>query len=88
VQLVLQLYSYPGDYLSEKPSVERMAETVEKFEEDIYGAARHQGRRRARVLLGEPIDLKEVAAARARTAPHDVTVRLEEAIQGLIQQGA
>jgi 1-acyl-sn-glycerol-3-phosphate acyltransferase len=88
VQLVLQLYSYPGDYLSEKPSVERMAETVEKFEEDIYGAARPKGRRRARVLLGEPIDLKPVAAERARTAAHDVTVRLEEAIQGLMKQGA
>jgi hypothetical protein len=88
VQLVLQLYSYPGDYLSEKPSIERMAETVEKFEEDIYGAARPKGRRRARVLLGEPIDLKALAADRARTAAHDVTTRLEEAIQGLMKSGA
>jgi hypothetical protein len=88
VQLVLQLYSYPGDYLSEKPSVERMAETVEKFEEDIYGAARPKGRRRARVLLAEPIDLKQVAAERARSAAHDVTVRLEEAIQQLMRAGA
>jgi 1-acyl-sn-glycerol-3-phosphate acyltransferase len=88
VQLVLQLYSYPGDYLSEKPGLERMAETVEKFEEDIYGAARPKGRRRARVRLGEPIDLKEVAAERARTAAHDVTARLEEAIQGLMKSEA
>jgi 1-acyl-sn-glycerol-3-phosphate acyltransferase len=88
VQLVLQLYSYPGDYVSEKPSLERMAETVEKFEEDIYGAARPKGRRRARVRLGEPIDLKEVAAGRARTAAHDVTARLEEAIQGLMKAEA
>jgi 1-acyl-sn-glycerol-3-phosphate acyltransferase len=85
VQLVLQLYSYPGDYLSEKPSVERMAETVEKFEEDLYGASRPKGRRRARVRLGEPIDLKQLAAERARTAAHDVTARLEEAIQGLMK---
>jgi 1-acyl-sn-glycerol-3-phosphate acyltransferase len=88
VQLVLQLYSYPGDYLTEKPSVERMAETIEKFEEDIYGAARPKGRRRARVLLGEPIDLKQIAAERARTAAHDVTVRLEETIQGMMKEGA
>ncbi len=88
VQLVLQLYSYPGDYLSEKPSIERMAETVEKFEEDIYGAARPKGRRRARVLLGEPIDLKPIAADRARTASHDVTARLEAAIQGLMKEEA
>jgi 1-acyl-sn-glycerol-3-phosphate acyltransferase len=88
IQLVLQLYSYPGDYLTERPSVERMAETIEKFEEDIYGAARPKGRRRARVLLGEPIDLKQMAAERARTAAHDVTVRLEGAIQGLMRAGA
>lgn len=88
VQLVLQLYSYPGDYLTEKPSVERMAETVEKFEEDVYGSARPKGRRRARVLLGEPIDLKEVAAGRARTAAHEVTSRLEEAIQWLMKEEA
>jgi 1-acyl-sn-glycerol-3-phosphate acyltransferase len=88
VQLVLQLYSYPGDYLAEKPGVERMAETVEKFEEDIYGFARPKGRRRARVLLGEPIDLKEAAAGRARAAAHDVTARLEEAIQRLMKNEA
>src|SRR5207253_269028 len=35
LHLTLQLYSYPGDYVSTKPSVERMAETVEKFEEDL-----------------------------------------------------
>jgi 1-acyl-sn-glycerol-3-phosphate acyltransferase len=35
---VTQLYSYPGDYLIEKPSVERIAETIDKFEEDILGA--------------------------------------------------
>ncbi len=87
VQLVLQLYSYPGDYLTEKPSIERLAETVEKFEEDTYGAARPKGRRRARVLLGEPIDLKQAAADRARTAAHDVTGRLEEAIVGLMKAG-
>ncbi|HEX5269914.1 MAG TPA: lysophospholipid acyltransferase family protein, partial [Gemmataceae bacterium] len=85
VQLVLQLYSYPGDYLSEKPTTERMAETVEKFEEDIYGAARPKGRRRARVRLGEPIDLREASADRARGAAHDVTARLEAAIAGLMK---
>jgi hypothetical protein len=36
VHLVLQLYSYPGDYVASKPSPERMAETIEKFEEDVY----------------------------------------------------
>ena len=63
---VLQLYSYPGDYLSEKPIVERMAETIEKFEEDIYGVARPKGKRWARVILGQPINVKTALGANAR----------------------
>jgi 1-acyl-sn-glycerol-3-phosphate acyltransferase len=87
VQLVLQLYSYPGNYVAEKPTVERMAETIEKFEEDLHGGARPKGRRRARVVFGEPIDLKEMSkAGRPRTVAGDVTDRLETAIQGLMDQ--
>jgi 1-acyl-sn-glycerol-3-phosphate acyltransferase len=89
VQLALQLYSYPGNYVAEKPCVERVAETVEKFEEDVYGAARPKGRRRARVVFGKPIDLKEaVGAGRARQAAGDVTDRLEGAIRDLMKTEA
>ena len=35
VHLALQLYAYPGNYVGERPTVERMAETVEKFAEDV-----------------------------------------------------
>ena len=88
VQLVLQLYSYPGDYVSEKPSIERMAETIEKFEEDLTGSASPKGKRQARVILGDPIDLREAGAAgRPRTVAADVTDRLEEAIKGLMTAG-
>jgi hypothetical protein len=88
VQLVLQLYSYPGDYVSEKPSIERMAETIEKFEEDLTGCASPKGKRRARVILGDPIDLREAATGgRPRTVAADVTDRLEEAIKGLMTAG-
>jgi hypothetical protein len=70
VQLALQLYSYPGNYISQRPSIERMAETVEKFEEDIEGASRPKGNRRARVVFGEPIDLSAVAGeGRPRHGP-------------------
>jgi 1-acyl-sn-glycerol-3-phosphate acyltransferase len=85
VQLVLQLYSYPGDYVTEKPSIERMAETIEKFEEDLTGFARPKGKRQARVIFGDPIDLKEAAASgRVRTVAADVTDRLEEQIKQLM----
>jgi 1-acyl-sn-glycerol-3-phosphate acyltransferase len=85
VQLVLQLYSYPGDYVTEKPSLERMAETVEKFEEDLTGSAGPKGKRKARVLFGDPIDLKEAAASgRPRAVAADVTDRLENQIKSLM----
>jgi hypothetical protein len=83
--LVLQLYSYPGDYLLEDPSPERMAETIDKFEEDIEGVIRPKGRRRARVLFGEPLDMqKRLGAARPRAIAAEVTEQLEEAIQMLM----
>ena len=89
VQLILQLYSYPGDYIESKPTIERMAETLEKFEEDILGSARPKGRRRARVIFGEPIDLAEaLKSTRVRTAATEVTLKLEQAIQALMHLDA
>ncbi len=37
--LVVQSFSYPGDYVGAKPSIERMAETLDKFEEDVLRKA-------------------------------------------------
>ena len=85
VQLALQLYSYPGDYVSSNPTIERMAETIEKYEEDLEGVGKPKGRRSARVLFGEPIDLKPHAAGRPRVVSAEVTHRLEEAIESLMR---
>jgi 1-acyl-sn-glycerol-3-phosphate acyltransferase len=84
LHLVLQLYSYPGDYVSTKPSVERIAETVEKFEEDLLGAATRKGNRRATVRLGAPLDVKRHTTARARKAAAELTGRLETSISQLM----
>src|SRR5436190_176986 len=84
LHLVLQLYSYPGDYVSTKPSVERMGETVEKFEEDVLGITSPKGKRRAKVTFGEPLDVKRHTAARARKAAEELTGRLETSIIGLM----
>ena len=35
--LVIQLFSYPGDYVRECPTVERLAEILTKFEQDALG---------------------------------------------------
>jgi hypothetical protein len=86
VQVVMQLYSYPGDYVSEKPTVERMAETVEKFEEDLDGGlVRPKGKRAARVILGAPLDVSaETANLRPRTAATELTAKLERTIKSLM----
>ena len=90
VQLVMQLYSYPGDYVSENPTVERMAETIEKFEEDVYGGiVRPKGQRNARVLLGAPIDVSaETHGLRPRAAATELTTKLETAIKNLMKVNA
>ena len=85
VQLALQAYSYPGNYISEKPNIERMAETIEKLEEDLDGYARPKGRRRARVVFGQPIDLSQACGTgRPREIAAKVTDELEAAIREMI----
>jgi 1-acyl-sn-glycerol-3-phosphate acyltransferase len=86
VQLVMQLYSYPGDYVTENPTLERMAETVEKFEEDVYGGVvRPKGPRAARVILAPPIDVAaETATLRPRAAATQLTAKLETTIKTLM----
>jgi 1-acyl-sn-glycerol-3-phosphate acyltransferase len=85
LHLVLQLYSYPGDYVSSKPTVERMAETIEKFEEDLDGVAAPKGSRSATVTFGPPIDVAPFIASRPRAASMELTGKLEESIRGLME---
>lgn len=84
IQLAMQLYSYPGDYVTEDPTVERMAETIEKFEEDVFWLVRPKGHRKARVVFGDPIDMSQQGSGRARDIATVVTNQLTEAIQGML----
>lgn len=87
VHLVLQLYSHPGDYLRQHPSPERMAETIDKFEEDIEGVIQPKGRRSAEVIFGEPIDLKQkISTGRPRAIAAEVTDELEQSLQALMDR--
>lgn len=83
---VIQLYSYPGDYVAEKPSLERIAETLDKFEEDVLGATypKPRGTRHATVRFGEPIQLANERAPRDATAT--LTTQLEQRVQTLLDQ--
>jgi 1-acyl-sn-glycerol-3-phosphate acyltransferase len=84
VFLVVQLFCYPGDYVSRQPTLERISETLDKLEEDVLGVplARPRVPRGAIVALGEPI-VVNTAAARKEGAGA-LTERLEERVQALL----
>jgi hypothetical protein len=81
---VVQLFSYPGDYVAEQPSIERIAETIDKLEEDVLGVktATIRGSRKATVTLGEAIRVP--SGRRERLSPAELTRLLETRVQGLL----
>jgi len=87
--LVVQAFSYPGDYVDERPSVERLAETLDKFEEDVLGAATATVRapRRAVVQFGEAVEVgggEESGGERKKLTAGELTAILELRVQELL----
>lgn len=81
--IAVQLFSYPGDYVAESSNIDRLAETLDKFEEDILDrpTATVRAARQATVMLGEPI---LVPAEKKQDAAHELTVQLETRVQELL----
>lgn len=81
---IVQLFSYPGDYAHTEPKIERLAEIIDKLEEDVLGLPYPtvKGERRITVRFGEPI------AAQPFIAQTDcvqlLTRDLENRVQGLL----
>jgi hypothetical protein len=86
--LAVQAFSYPGNYVSERPSIERIAETLDKFEEDVLGAstATVRGARKAIVSFAEPIVVD--AAGDKKEATACLTRLLEQRVQKLLDDTA
>jgi 1-acyl-sn-glycerol-3-phosphate acyltransferase len=84
INVAVRLYSYIDDYPSDEPSVEHLAEIVDKFEEDVLGVttARNRGRRRATVRFGPALAAapfqEKTDGARA------LTEALEQKVRGLL----
>jgi 1-acyl-sn-glycerol-3-phosphate acyltransferase len=80
---IVQLFSYPGDYVAENPTLERLAETIDKFEEDVFGipTATPRGVRRAVLVFGEPV---EAPSQRKKEDVALLTKTLEQRVQGLL----
>lgn len=68
VYLAQQVSCYPADYLVELPSVDRVLETIERFEEDLNFKVRVHGNMKAIIDVMEPI---EVSTKRDRKAKID-----------------
>jgi hypothetical protein len=68
IYLAQQVSCYPHDYLSERPSVDRLLETVERYEEDLTDRTRVHGNLKVIIQVGEPI---EVSPQRTRDRAAD-----------------
>lgn len=82
--LAQQVSCYPPDYLISRPSVDRLLETIERYEEDLTEKVRVHGSLKAIIEVGEPI---EVGARRDRKAEVDpLMIRIETELQAMLDR--
>ncbi len=82
IYLAQQISCYPPDYLASRPSVDRLLETIERYEEDLMGKPRVHGKLHVTIDVGEAI---EVPTARERgRKPDPLMVELEQRLQGML----
>ena len=81
---VVQLFSYPGNYVAENPNIERIAETLDKFEENMLDVrtATVRARRRATITFGEPVAVQRDGKKKMTAA--SLTEILEAEVQKLL----
>ncbi|MFT5127814.1 MAG: 1-acyl-sn-glycerol-3-phosphate acyltransferase [Rhodothermales bacterium] len=80
--LALRILSYTGDYLQGQPSLDRVAESIEKLVEDYTGKRQAPvGRRQAFVSFGDPLFVADFAnAGRSREIVQQLTAAAEASI--------
>lgn len=83
-ELAQSLSLYPPDYIASNPTVDRIVETIERFNEHLNGKDIHLGPRRAFIEVGDPI---VASATRDRGADVDpLLAALDSQLKGLLQQ--
>ncbi len=83
VYVAQRISCYPPDYLHHT-SVDRMLETIERFEEDLTDKVRVHGKLKVIIQVGEPI---EVSPQRDRTAAVDpLMAKIESELQGMLDR--
>ena len=83
--LALRILGYAGRYAAENPTLDRVAETVTRLEEDVTSKLNPPfGKRRVLAEIGKPIDLREhleTFASKARRGVESVTTLCEATCQ-------
>ena len=81
--LAQQLDCYPGDYLAPTTTVDRILETVERFEEDLTDQVRTHRPLKTVVEIGEAIP---VDATRGRGADETLMATIEERLRSMLAE--
>jgi 1-acyl-sn-glycerol-3-phosphate acyltransferase len=86
IEAAIQLYSYTHDYDREGQSVERLAEIVDKYEEDVLGVpmALAHTPRRALIQFGPPVDVP--ARSGGKESARLLTETLQQRLQALVDE--
>ncbi len=81
--LALRIHGYLTPYLTDLPTIDRYAETVERIAEDFYSCTMPRtGPRRAMAMIGAPIDVRDHLGAKSRDAIAALTDEMERCVQG------
>ena len=75
--------TYPPGYLV-RPTVDRVLEIIEKFEEDITDKARLHGQLKVVLEVGEAIEVSPSATARAAVDP--LMTQIQQSLQAMIDR--
>ena len=82
--LAQQSDCYPANYMVDLPSVDRLIDTLEKFEDDLIGQCRIHGKTKVILDVGEAI---EVSPKRERGAKSDpLMAAIREQLNGNLEQ--
>lgn len=80
--LALRIHGYLTPYLTERPTIDRYAETVERIAEDFHSRTMPPtGPRRAMASIGAPIDVRSYLGAKSRDAIAALTDEMERRVQ-------
>lgn len=83
IYLSQQVSSYPPDYLT-RPTVDRLLETVERYEEDLTDKPPVHGKLKVVIQVGEAIDVSPERDRKAETDP--LMTRIAQDLQGMLDK--